>query len=356
MTRFLATTALVAVCLTPGISHASFTLAGTKAAPHVEVHCSPSNLKAGRLHIYDGNTTDLNGAHFDYVDITSLRNAIRIEKGQSNGVISNSNFTTCGPMTGSNLPVSVAIDDGSNWLIQDTTASDFTMVPVNGVYLNGDCFSNERAAHFVTYQRVHATNCSNGAYDSKADHTVWDHTFATTADYCYRIWGADSSGVAMSCTGWRKDAVQLAPGSTGGVYDGLTLTVGASLNVVQAYPSTSAKFTNCKVVDAQGQQVYDGLKLNWLTFADGATLKTTNISFDASCSNSPPKPVIIVPPPVVSTKEVLSKTLLKDGTPGDNQIKLTTAATAKSLGVPTGTILETPPRASSAGYYYTVHQ
>lgn len=52
---------------------------------------------------------------------------------------------------------------------------------------------------------------------------------------------------------------------------------------------------------------------------------------------------------------VVSKTLLKDGTPGDGEIKLTTLATAKALGLAQNAILLTPPETLADGTFrYTV--
>jgi hypothetical protein len=269
--------------------------------------------------------------------------------------------------------------NGSHIKFINDAAYDFRMVPIEGRYVNGDCFSTEHVDD-ILYQNTIASGCSDGGYDTKATHVRFENASAEKVDICYRIWG-QATASSITCRDWAHwqngAAVQVVASPGGGlVADKLTLsaptlTPGKGVLVFDIRKAGAVlTIGRCEGLHLAN----DGLN-RLVGYADGATPENTHITLGPGCAlepgaSAPLKAVIAVPkaatvedtaaPQDPSSapdlpKTVVSKILLTDAK-GDGTITIISPAKAKALGVPLHTKLIDKPTPVKGGYEYPVKQ
>lgn len=354
MRDLVAATLLLAACFLaqPSIAdttpHAGLAQGAAKPAPTMTVG-SQDPLKATNkwINCQKGDCTGLK-----IVNVTNYtnRDGVVIDvcpatvKGCSGAVPSNititdSDFYLLAPTAGDNYPWAVQVVNGSNITLDNVRAHHFQMVAVDGAYKNGDCFDGEVAAHDITISNSLADTCSDGGFDFKSSNLTLLNDHAQHTHYGARLWGKNQHlAGAFTCEDFSEACVQFAPGYAGGVTDNLVIIPGAvKAPIFDIRQGAEGVVKHCEVHDAFGNVVYDGLNLVWRSYQSGATATNTpGIVLDASCSNTPPKPLVTPPPVVVQTpppavaRVLISKTILKDGS-GNGIIVLSTTSTIADL-------------------------
>jgi hypothetical protein len=252
--------ALLALLLALPAAAAPITVAGQPGAPFT----TPSNS----YRWLDSQQRDLTGLRLSACNIQVERNAVRIDKGQSDIVIRDCVFRLKAPTTGSNLPVAIEVINGSNVLLENVIARDFRMKPINGIYPNGDCFSGEKLAHDITLREILANNCSDGGFDFKSTDLRFENATADTVGLAFRIWG-QATASTITCANWSKGCIQ---GNTGGsfVVDRLILKPApgdvTNFGVSKGY---TLDIKACEGALAAGTVLY---------FQEGASKSNTNVT------------------------------------------------------------------------------
>jgi hypothetical protein len=141
---------------------------------------------------------DFTGAIIEGVTATNLRRGfIRITVG-SGVTIRNVEASLAAPTIPPELPHGIAVEGGSDVLIEDAVMRNFQMVPGSMSYLNGDGFTSERAATRVTFRRATAIDNSDGGFDLKSTGTRLEDTTAIRNGRNYRFWGEATTGTITS--------------------------------------------------------------------------------------------------------------------------------------------------------------
>jgi hypothetical protein len=222
----------------------------------------------------DGAERDLSGLRLSHFDLWVKRSGVRIDHGASGIVIKDGVFRLVTPTTSPNLPAAIEIINGFDVLIEDVEARDFRMIPVEGRYNNGDCFSGERQSGNITLRRTKAISCSDGGYDFKTDGLVLDDVSAEDVNFCLRIWGRASASTIV-CKDWNKGAIQLMPGASLAID---TLVLKPAQNRSQTV-FIVAKGASLSVGRCQGAP----LRTSLVTYRDGGDASNTVVRLGPGC-------------------------------------------------------------------------
>lgn len=212
----------------------------------------------------------------DFEAVELQREGIRLRGDVNQVAISNFNIRMRAQQQVSpELPVGIALYEGSNITISDGYIGGFQMVTVPGTYTNGDGIATERPVNSLLIERVTSNDNSDAGFDLKSSNTVLNDTHAERNKRNYRLWATVTAGTIYSGTPlvnaeaahiWINTGAQV-------VIDKLVATSTTSAPVLYIEPDVKSVTVNsCELDVPLGTKFFIGGKNAVLSFGPGCQL------------------------------------------------------------------------------------
>lgn len=212
----------------------------------------------------------------DFEAVELQREGIRLRGDVNQVAISNFNIRMRAQQQVSpELPIGIALYEGSNITISDGYISGFQMVTVPGAYTNGDGIATERPVNSLLIERVTSNDNSDAGFDLKSSNTVLNDTHAERNKRNYRLWATVTAGTIYSGTPLVNAEAAHVWVNTGAavVIDKLVASSTTTAPVLYIEPDVkSVTVKSCELNVPAGTKFFIGGKNAVLSFGPGCQL------------------------------------------------------------------------------------